>query len=405
MLRQALAYVGETYLGVASAQQCFEEAISKLEAGDIPAAETAIARTFRRLRGKADFDILFNAGVIRARGGRLAQAEDHFLEARKLFPSSTHAAYSLGSVRAVRGNIAGALEMFKLDLPVMTGVGHRTYTNALYLDESGIPTSVRSRSLTFEGISIPPDARAVYVVASDSVYFCRYACAVARSIRMNGGGRIHFHAHIINPTPEVRELARKLQESEQMSLSTETTDLAGLTDDQRKTYYASARYLLLHSLHAIARKPILICDIDQLVMSDIEPILHAGAGEDVALIRFEGQAHNIFSLVSATALLIMPTKGGSWFCRRLVQDIENAFSHPERLTWHLDQAALAMAHLMFPSVKYGFLPPSMIHLTEGEPAPGRPADAGILWSITNSIAGNMGKLDTPTFKSLSAGQG
>lgn len=403
MLRQALAYVCEKYLGRASAKQCFQEAISRLEAGDLPAADAAIAKTFRRLRDKPDFDILFNAGVIRARAGRLAEADEHLKQALKLFPSSTHAAYALGSVRAVRGNIAGALEMFRLDLPVMTGTGSRTYTNALYLDEYSDPAPARSRVADIGEIPISPQAQAVYVIASDSVYFCRYATAVARSIRMNGGGNIHLHAHIINPTPEVNELARTLQEAERTSVSTETTDLSGLSPEQQKTYYASARYLLLKDLRAVVRKPLLVCDIDQLVMSGIEPILHAGEGKDVALIRFDGQAHNIFSLVSATALLIMPTKGGDWFCSRLEQDIANAFSHPDRLIWHLDQAALAMAHLMFPSVRYGFLPPSMIHLTDGEPDPDRPVGTGILWSITNSIASNMDKLDTPAFKRLAAG--
>lgn len=371
-----------------------------MEAGDIAAAEAAIARTFRRLRDEPDFDMQFNAGVIRARGGRLAQAEEHLKQALKLFPSSTHAAYALGSVRAVRGDISGALEMFKLNLPVMTGIGRNTYTNALYLDDSGDPAPTRSRFLDIGEISVSPEARAVYVIVSDSVYFCRYAAAVARSISMNGGGNIHFHAHIINPTPEAIELTGVLQASEQVSISTETTDLAGLTPDQQKTYYASARYLLLQDIQAVVRKPILLCDIDQLVMSDIEPILRAGEDKDVALIRFDGQAHNIFSLVSATALLLMPTSGGDCFCRRLAQDIGNAFSYPNRLTWHLDQAALAMAHLMLPSVRYGFLPLTMIHLADGEPDPHRPAGTGILWSITNSIAGNMSKLDTPTFKSM-----
>jgi hypothetical protein len=399
MLRRALARIGERYFGWRSGRQCFDAAIASLSAGDIPAAEAALKKTFKRLEAPPDFDIEFNAGIIRARGGRLIQAEQHLVEAMRLFPGSTHAAYALGSIRAIQGNIDGALEIFKADLPVMTGNGSNTYTRALYLDDTKGMT--RSRTVEMGEISPLHTTRAVYLVVSDSVYFCRYAAALARSILLNGGGNIHLHFHVINPNAEVHGLVRALAPSVDVSVSTETIDIDDLNPEQRKTYYASARFLIIKDILVLVSKPLLVCDIDQLVLADIEPILRIGQGRDVALLRFDGQAHNILSMVSATAMLIMPTNGAALFCKFLEENILNAIAHPRRLTWHLDQAALAMTYLMLPSVKHGRIPLSAIHLADGEPAASRPSHVGILWSITNSIDSNMTKLETPMFKSLS----
>ncbi len=56
-----------------------------------------------------------------------------------------------------------------------------------------------------------------------------------------------------------------------VTFSSEEVDLSGLSNDQRRVYYASARFFVLSALRRHYDKPVIAADIDQVVLKDPAP--------------------------------------------------------------------------------------------------------------------------------------
>ncbi|MFM0380147.1 hypothetical protein PQQ72_24375 [Paraburkholderia strydomiana] len=374
-----------------------------LNAGELTAAKQAVEKAERKYGTDVPLDALYCRGTIDARSGDLESATLAYVQANSRFPGHAASIYALGSVYACRGEIELADALFAKDVGVMTGNGSVTYTRALrFRPERSVHSSSLKRVVhpNTEGPRLTDGWRAVYLVAADSTYFCRYAKALVRSIERYGKGSILLHLHVVNPTPEAQSLMHLISKSAGATTSTEEVDLSGLNDVQRKTYYACARYLILPDVSSIYSCPIVVADMDQMLMADPAPLFNLAEGNDVCLLRFENQKNNLFSLISATVLLVAPTSNGMEFARKLASNIQRAAGSVANLVWHLDQAALAIVYLENPQINYGFIPPSVVHLTDGEPPRDRGPEVGIFWSITNSIAANLNKLKTESFKEL-----
>lgn len=375
-----------------------------LNAGELSAAKLTIEKSERKYGADIPLDALYCRGTIDARSGNLESAMQAYVQANSKFPEHAPSIYALGSVYACRGEIEKADAMFAKDVGVMTGNGSLTYTRALrfrHENASQLPSLMRVVHLNTEGSRPSGGWRAVYLAAADSTYFCRYAKALKRSIARHGDGSILLHLHVVNPTHEARDLMDLMSDFASLTVSTEEVDLSLLNEAQRKTYYACARYLILPDVLSTHGCPIVVADMDQMLMADPNPLFRLSDGKDVSLLRFENQSNNLFSLISATVLLAAPTSHGMEFAQKLASSIQTAATNVENLVWHLDQAALAIIYLDNPHINYGFIPPSMVHLTDGEPPRNRRPDVGIFWSITNSIASNLNKLKTESFTELS----
>lgn len=98
-------------------------------------------------------------------------------------------------------------------------------------------------------------------------------------------------------------------------------------------------------------------------------------------------------------MVITPSEASSRFAGALTT-AEDAICDLQDLTWHLDRGALVTTYLSTPDTRYSFIPPTMIHLDDGEPLLDRPADVGVFWSITNSIVANKKRLDSDLFLRL-----
>lgn len=363
-------------------------------------ARSVISKSLKTFTQTPPVEVLTCAGFIDCAVGDLAAAEQRLREAHDNYPDNYLAAYSLGSILCVQGKSAEADAMFAQDIPVMTGMGKHTSTRALCFG-TPIAAATLVRRVTLLAADQAPQSTSVFFAAADSVYFCRYARHVVRSIAAATGLPATLHFHVVNPSAEALALAHELKDTG-VQVSIETTDLSAFDEDQRKTYFSCARYLALPWIMELYTRPVIVMDMDQMVMSSPAPLLAFAQAHDVSLLKFDSGRSNVFSLISATLLVVAPTVEGKKFAQRLTDSLTFAIQNPSHMQWHLDQAALARAYLSMPAVRFGYIPASMLHLGAGEPKAKRRADEGIFWSITNSIESNLSKLETASFKRFSA---
>jgi hypothetical protein len=205
-------------------------------------------------------------------------------------------------------------------------------------------------------------------VAADSVYFRRFAPALLRSLR-GCGLAVRLVVHIVNPDQEAISLASELLEgSTDLIVSFEKIRLGPLDESQRKTYYSVVRYLRLPDIRAAWSVPVIVADIDQLVIGNPLPLLALCETSDVAVLRFDDEVHNILSVVSATAMVVAPSPAGSAFCATLAARAVRALADIRRLAWHLDQAILALTALQATDTRVGYIPQALVHLGADDPS-------------------------------------
>lgn len=371
----------------------FQLAEMLLQQGRAIEARRAMNRSISTFTGTPPVEVRLTAGLIECAAKDMAAAERHLRACLAAYPDHQMTAYVLGSVLCSQGKLTEADVLFARDAPVMTGTGRVTYSRALCFGEA--PGAARPVHIAPLDPAAPLE-KAVFFAAADSVYFCRYARQVANSLARFAGFGLHLH--IVNPSSEAMALANELSRSPAVTVSTETIDPDTFDEDQLKTYFSCARYLVLPDLMGAHSAPIVVMDMDQLVMSDPAPLLKFASPHDVCMLRFDSAVSNMFSFFSATLLVVSPTEKGRQFARQLQSNLAYAVISPGQMLWHVDQAALVKTHFSLPSVDYGFIPLKMLHLGGGEPAAKRPANEGMFWSITNSVTSNMSKLDLPSFR-------
>lgn len=237
-----------------------------------------------------------------ARAGHMMIAEHILALAHAIRPTDPTVIYALRSLRAQRGDVASAQRLFKNDVAVPTSLGAPTYTRALCFD--GADHFSRQRTVNFVPAKFA--GRAVYFVAGDSVYFCRYAAALSNSLLKNAPDLL-LHVHIVNPSEEALALAARFPG---ICVSSETTDLEGLTELQRKTFYSCSRYLILPDILDCYSRTVLVCDFDQIVLASPDPLLAAIDQADVAMLRLQENVCSILALYSATAVVVANSPGG-----------------------------------------------------------------------------------------------
>ena len=316
-----------------------------------------------------------------ARAGHMMTAEHILALALAIRPTDPTVIYALGSLQAQRGDVKSALRLFRNDVAVPTSLGSPTYTRALCFD--GVDNFSRQRIVNFVPTKFA--GRAVYFVAGDSVYFCRYAAALSNSILRNAPGLL-LHVHIVNPSEEALALAARLPG---ISVSSEKTDLDGLTELQCKTFYSCSRYLMLPDVLDCYSTTVLVCDFDQIVTASPDPLLAAIDRADVAMLRLQENVYSLLALYCATAVVIANNAGGKNFADKLCENIRRALTNDDNLVWHLDQGALAMTRFMIPTLREAAIERSLIGLA------GEPETSNVLWSVTNSLKANASKLNAP----------
>jgi tetratricopeptide (TPR) repeat protein len=340
---------------------------------------------------------LHQYGVALAWIGRLEDAARALSVAYKKAPDA-FLAYRLGSVLAEQRNYSEAMAAFAtIDRPEPWMAGGSM--NSICFPKG--KDDLRPMDMPFRRFVDSPfdvsasDCKFVYFVAADPRYVKRFARALHTSLA-TVHARCLLHIHVINPDDATLRLLEYMKErpGPTIASSSEEVDLSGLSDDQRRVYYASARFFVLSGLRRHYDMPIITADIDQVVLRDPAPLIVPDS--DVAAIRFPYGRFNLMARFSASAI-IASTPAAAIFFDRVANYLAERMRDRTAIAWHLDQIALDVAHLVSDDIVLSELPVGA--MLSGAPDADVPKET-YFWSVTYSIASNAPKLAHPIFQKL-----
>lgn len=306
------------------------------------------------------------------------------------------ARYALGSLLAVTGRIEEAQRLFAEPAAVLLGDQGTACTSAirLLLPQAPLPDAV----LPFARVpgvtrGTPPDpSRPLLFAAGDGAYLTRFGPAYAAAAARQGVG---VQLHVVNPEPELEPLLEAL--AGRIYLTSEWSALDGWDQRAQRAYYSCARLLVLPDVLKRQAGPVIMTDLDQLLLRDPAPLLHGE--EDLALLRLPGHEFNFLSYVSATLAVFRPGPGARRFATTAAGLLRACLA--ERAPqWHTDQVVLAATMLGGRDFTCGAVDPALVHLAETEPTLDGPA---CFWSITASLAVNARKETAATFRAFHEG--
>ncbi len=366
------------------------------------------AHQFRRaiyeLGDASDPTPLYLLAISEAALGRLDEAAK--LLAAYMHVNSKHPVgwYFLASLYASLERFADAQAIFAEAHPVPLGEDRFTNTRVVsfHPERPAADHALHGRAVTWDRARTAKrldDAELVQFIACDSRYFMLFAESVLRSAARNAGVGIGVHFHVINPDADALNLIQRLDASERpVVFSTETVDLNALSIDERKTYYSCSRFFLLPEILDNYGKMVLVTDADQLIMQSLTSTLETLKAKDVGLLLFEMARFNILSLISASVFFAAPTTGGRAFATHTRDYLLGMAADRENLSWHLDQAALAVTYLSGPKVEAQLLPPTIMESKSAALSSNSAAPEAVFWSVTFSQSQNAAKLDGDIFQ-------
>jgi hypothetical protein len=340
---------------------------------------------------------LHQYGVALAWVGRLDDSERALRLAFDKEPSAL-IAYRFGSVLAERRKFSEAMAAFAAidrSQPWMAGGSVRSIRFPARkddLDAFEVPFR-RTVSGLFDGSA--GDREFVYFVAADSRYTKRFARALHSSLAAAQANCL-LHIHVINPDAATSALLSYMKERPGpiIAWSFEEVDLSGLSNDQRRVYYASARFFVLSALRRHYGKSVIAADIDQIVLRN--PALLIEPASDVSAIRFPFGRFNLMARFSASAIIASSSAAATYF-DRVAAYLTERMRDPSAIAWHLDQVALDIAYLVSDDIVLSDLPQAA--MLSAAPDADVPTDT-FFWSVTYSVAANAGKLAHPIFRQL-----
>ena len=374
-------------------------------AGRLDLARAALDEAARY--GASEEAMLINRASLDAwDGNTIAAIEKLQLVLERNPAAGVNVEYALGSLLAAARRFGEANAIFERGLLLGCGDGKLTSTRVVRFPEQPSPESAPiplNRQVEFHSTAADAqDAEAIYFVSADSRYFELFAPAVCNALGSRAQVRIAIHIHVINPEPTIEaSLARLRRDCPlQILLSTELTQLDHLEARARRTYYACARFLALPELLRLYGRVILLADIDQLVVRSLRPLIDEFKGHDIGLLKFPLQITNILALLSATAVIVDSTPGGMQFCRTLRDNLAERLTEPAAYSWHLDQAALAVAYFMNEDLRTYWISPSLLDSSSGLVAP--PRSDALFWLVTMTLPANIAKLSSAYFLSAAS---
>ncbi len=340
---------------------------------------------------------LHQYGVALAWIGRLDDAEQALRLAFKKEPSPL-LAYRLGSVLAEQRKFGEAAAAFAASDPPQVLAAGATMRSILFpggKNDLRIPDVPFRRSVhgLFDGTA--DNCSFVYFVAADSRYIKLFARALHSSLAAVHANCL-LHIHLINPDDSALRLLAYMKErpGPMVTCSREEVDLSGLSNDQRRVYYASARFFVLSALRRHYDKPVIAADIDQVVLKDPAPLIESGS--DVAAIRFSLGRFNLMARFSASVIIASTSAAATYF-DRVAGYIADRMRDSTAIAWHLDQIALDIAHLVSDDIVLSDLPSGV--MLSAPPDTNVPGET-YFWSVTYTIAANAQKLAQPIFRKL-----
>ncbi len=204
------------------------------------------------------------------------------------------------------------------------------------LDQSGdvtaqMPALSHVRTATFTDDLI-------YILSCDHIYWTHFAKALVRSI-VATAPKAQIHLHVIDATPNqcaaICAFADTLT-GVTIAVSAETSPFFG--DPRAPEYYQAVRFVRLHQLLEMYRKPLCIMDVDGLMNRDLRPELAAYHACDLTL-RVHPTSLQPWQRFYAGAVVVWPTERGRHFARLVAAFIAH-FYREGYLPSGIDQFAL-----------------------------------------------------------------
>ncbi|MGH7031642.1 MAG: hypothetical protein ACREEZ_14595 [Stellaceae bacterium] len=357
--------------------------------------------------------MVYRKGLEAVEQGDLGGAARYFRQAARKWPQVGWFAYRLASVLLAMGCQEEADRIFAQGHSMRVAPDLVTDTRILLVGPKHF--AALSGALMEPGISVIDRepwrdlAATLLFLCCDASYFKLYAGAAIASALANGAADIACHIHIVNPdsdaTGEQARLSRR-HSGRAVSFSSESSDLSRRSDTERKVYYACRRFQLLPAILRRAGAPVIVADIDQLVVRGLDPVLAAVREADVGLIQFSELAYaSPLAAISASAVVAGASDGARRYFELVAAYITHCLER-DLWVWHLDQAALFGAKLMVEAqgepVRIHLLNPAILESTGFDPvATGEPAPGTVFWSITHSLPANAAKRGLDLFERYS----
>jgi tetratricopeptide (TPR) repeat protein len=342
---------------------------------------------------------------IALREGRLEEAVALLQHHLAAYPGQRHLHYTLASLLPHLGRFDEANRHAARGTLVMCGDLQFTSSRVIRFPESPPATPIAQpfdRRVWHEPPLAAAGAEAIYVIGCDSRYFLLFGEALATSLARRSGASLALHVHLVNPDQAAEALLERLRKKQALLpilCSRENVELSTLGERQRRTYLSCARYLILPELLERYGRPMLVADADQLVVGDLRALLRELGEHDVGLLRDDRQIDNIVALISASVLGVNYSPNGRRFVRTLYETVVGRMADPAGLSWHLDQAGLAVAHLWHSEIKTLRLPMwIMDSVIDPTAASDTLSPRALFWSITMTYLHTAGKMQTSLFR-------
>jgi hypothetical protein len=218
--------------------------------------------------------------------------------------------------------------------------GHRVEV-ALSLEDAPFEPPFE-RAVRWEIPLVLEVATSPFIFTSCDSGYLDYALSLVRSAEAFSPG-CAFLLHLVNPADEdierVRETARGLSATT-LALSAERVDLSALDGEQRRTYFACARFLRLAELLPLLDAPVLCLDADSLVVGPIDHHFTDKPNAEICLVRRDqGEPIAPQLAVGNGTIWLKPTTGVLALLGAVARDIAHAFADGSA-AWYLDQLVM-----------------------------------------------------------------
>jgi len=342
-------------------------------------------------RDPSDLVALIGAANLHRRARRLHTAEVYYRTALAHWPENPFATARLAALLAEQGALETADALFQTVGARFGGVESVIRLSPAFL--SSLPASPDQSN----DFTAPTAGDFVVLAGGDAGYFHRFGDALANSLAKNARGcALHFHvaAADVEVATRVEAMRERLPD---LPISITTEDVpAHLPPHLHKTFYACARFLQLPRLLAATGKPILLLDIDMVVLRDPKPLLARLDAEQADLALVQGETRDPWCSLWADTVLIAPTPRGLEYAG-LVRDYIAHFIARGEAMWFLDQVAL------FAAFTAGFRDrPAPVMLGLPTDIQNTRTDLAYFWSLHMSQPNNAGGPETELYRRFQA---
>lgn len=312
------------------------------------------------------------------------------------YPDVGWFSYRLGGILAAQGRLDEADQIFARGHR-MRLAPHLVTDSRILMVGSQHYAALNQHSASNDSCIVPSSpsqsvSATLLFLCCDARYFNMYAAAAIGSALAYGGVALACHVHVVNPDGEVLAQETNIilrHPGSAITFSHDTTDLSSRSEAERKVYYSCRRYQLLPAVLRRASGPIIVADIDQVVVQGLASVISSIDHGDVALIMPDGLSrYNPLAMISASALVTRDSPGARAYFDLVGAYIDHCLAH-DLWIWHLDQAALFGAYTMLQTngqpTRFCTLDPTILEsIALSDQQNVQPAPSTVFWSATSS---------------------